>query len=51
MSENTITSRERVQKLFAGEEIDRPPCFSGMGKRKGSRISDTNSLLYIQTQK
>lgn len=31
MPENTITSRERVLKLFAGEAIDRPPCFSGMG--------------------
>lgn len=31
MTENTMTSRERVMKLFAGEEIDRPPCFSGMG--------------------
>ncbi len=27
----TMNSRERVLKLFAGEEIDRPPCFSGMG--------------------
>jgi [methyl-Co(III) methanol-specific corrinoid protein]:coenzyme M methyltransferase len=26
-----LTPRERVMKLFAGEEIDRPPCFSGMG--------------------
>jgi len=25
------TARERVLKLFAGGEIDRPPCFSGMG--------------------
>lgn len=31
MSVNSLTSRERVLKLFAGEEIDRPPCFSGMG--------------------
>lgn len=31
MPENTITSRERVQKLFAGEKTDRLPCFSGMG--------------------
>ncbi len=31
MTENTMTSRERVLKLFAGEKIDRPPCFSGMG--------------------
>ncbi len=27
----TLNSRERVLKLFAGEEVDRPPCFSGMG--------------------
>src|SRR5512144_494130 len=26
-----INARERVLKMFAGEEIDRPPCFSGMG--------------------
>jgi [methyl-Co(III) methanol-specific corrinoid protein]:coenzyme M methyltransferase len=31
MSDSTITSRERILKLFAGEETDRPPCFSGMG--------------------
>jgi len=27
----SITAKERVLKLFAGEEVDRPPCFSGMG--------------------
>jgi [methyl-Co(III) methanol-specific corrinoid protein]:coenzyme M methyltransferase len=27
----TMTSKERVLKLFAGEETDRPACFSGMG--------------------
>jgi [methyl-Co(III) methanol-specific corrinoid protein]:coenzyme M methyltransferase len=26
-----MTPKERVLKLFAGEAIDRPPCFSGMG--------------------
>jgi [methyl-Co(III) methanol-specific corrinoid protein]:coenzyme M methyltransferase len=26
-----MNARERVLKLFAGEEVDRPPCFSGMG--------------------
>ncbi len=31
MTTSTLTARERVLKLFAGEEIDRPPCFSGMG--------------------
>jgi [methyl-Co(III) methanol-specific corrinoid protein]:coenzyme M methyltransferase len=31
MTENKITPRERVLSLFAGEETDRPPCFSGMG--------------------
>lgn len=25
------TSRDRVMRLFAGEPVDRPPCFSGMG--------------------
>jgi [methyl-Co(III) methanol/glycine betaine-specific corrinoid protein]:coenzyme M methyltransferase len=28
---NEMTPKERVVKLFAGETIDRPPCFSGMG--------------------
>ena len=27
----TMTPKERVLKLFAGEKVDRPPCFSGMG--------------------
>ncbi len=27
----TLSARDRVLKLFAGEEVDRPPCFSGMG--------------------
>lgn len=27
----SMTARERVLKLFAGEDVDRPPCFSGMG--------------------
>lgn len=26
-----MTRRERILKLFKGEEVDRPPCFSGMG--------------------
>jgi [methyl-Co(III) methanol-specific corrinoid protein]:coenzyme M methyltransferase len=28
---DSMTPRERVLTLFAGEETDRPPCFSGMG--------------------
>lgn len=28
---DTMTARERVLKLFAGEKTDRPACFSGMG--------------------
>ena len=31
MSDDTLSARERVMKLFAREKIDRPPCFSGMG--------------------
>lgn len=31
MTTTTLTARDRVLKLFAGEEIARPPCFSGMG--------------------
>ncbi len=27
----TMNPRERILKLFAGEEVDRPPCFSGFG--------------------
>ena len=27
----TMNARERVLKMFAGEELDRPPCFSGFG--------------------
>jgi [methyl-Co(III) methanol-specific corrinoid protein]:coenzyme M methyltransferase len=26
-----MNARERILKLFAGEQVDRPPCFSGMG--------------------
>lgn len=40
MSENTMTSRERVMKLFAREEIDRPPCFSGMGNVTTEGLKD-----------
>jgi [methyl-Co(III) methanol-specific corrinoid protein]:coenzyme M methyltransferase len=29
--EQTLTAKERITRLFAGEEVDRPPCFSGMG--------------------
>jgi [methyl-Co(III) methanol-specific corrinoid protein]:coenzyme M methyltransferase len=31
MPVTTMTPKERIMKLFSGEEIDRPPCFSGMG--------------------
>ncbi len=31
MTTTTLTARDRVLKLFAGEQLDRPPCFSGMG--------------------
>lgn len=31
MSSNHLTSRERVLKLFRDEQVDRIPCFSGMG--------------------
>ncbi len=26
-----MNPRERILKMFAGEQVDRPPCFSGMG--------------------
>jgi [methyl-Co(III) methanol-specific corrinoid protein]:coenzyme M methyltransferase len=31
MSVSTMNSRERVLRLFSGEQVDRVPCFSGMG--------------------
>lgn len=31
MSVTTVNSRERVLRLFGGEQVDRVPCFSGMG--------------------
>ena len=31
MTQNAMTSKQRVLKLFAGEAVDRVPCFSGMG--------------------
>jgi [methyl-Co(III) methanol-specific corrinoid protein]:coenzyme M methyltransferase len=31
MSVSAMSSKERVMKLFKGEEVDRVPCFSGMG--------------------
>jgi [methyl-Co(III) methanol-specific corrinoid protein]:coenzyme M methyltransferase len=31
MTQNTMTSKQRVLKLFAGEAVDKVPCFSGMG--------------------
>ena len=31
MSTAEMTARDRIMRLFAGEEVDRPPCFSGMG--------------------
>ncbi len=40
MSDNAMTSRERVMKLFAGQEIDRPPCFSGMGNVTAEGLKD-----------
>lgn len=31
MSINTMNARERILKLFSKEQVDRVPCFSGMG--------------------
>jgi [methyl-Co(III) methanol-specific corrinoid protein]:coenzyme M methyltransferase len=31
MTEHELTPKERVRKLFSGQQIDRVPCFSGMG--------------------
>lgn len=31
MSSNSITPRTRVLKFIKGEQVDRPPVFSGMG--------------------
>lgn len=38
--ETTITARDRIMKLFAGEEVDRPPCFSGMGNVTTEGLKD-----------
>lgn len=43
MSISTMTSKERVAKLFAGDQIDRTPCFSGMGN---VTVEGLNSLGY-----
>jgi len=40
MTENGVTSRERVLKLFKGEKVDRPPCFSGMGNVTAEGLKD-----------
>ncbi len=40
MTENGMTSRERVLKLFKGEKVDRPPCFSGMGNVTAEGLKD-----------
>jgi [methyl-Co(III) methanol-specific corrinoid protein]:coenzyme M methyltransferase len=37
-----MNSRERVLKLFAGEDVDRPPCFSGMGNVTTEGIKSLN---------
>lgn len=31
MIETKLSPKERIIKVFRGEEVDRPPCFSGMG--------------------
>lgn len=31
MIETQLSPKERIIKVFRGEEVDRPPCFSGMG--------------------
>ena len=47
MTTATLSAKERFQKLFAKEELERPPCFSGMGnvteegiKKLGYRFAD-----------
>lgn len=31
MIETQLSPKQRIMKVFRGEEVDRPPCFSGMG--------------------
>ncbi len=38
-----MNARERVLKLFAGEEVDRPPCFSGMGNVTTEGLKSINA--------
>jgi [methyl-Co(III) methanol-specific corrinoid protein]:coenzyme M methyltransferase len=40
MPVSTMTPRERILKLFNGEEIDRVPCFSGMGNVTAEGMKD-----------
>jgi len=49
----TMNARERVLKMFAGEEVDRPPCFSGMGNvtTEGLKKLDRISRRRILTQR
>ncbi len=49
----TMNSRERVLKMFAGEEVDRPPCFSGMGNvtTEGLKSLNQNSRQRTLTQR
>ena len=37
---STLTARERVLNLFAGQEVDRPACYSGMGNVTTAAIEE-----------
>ena len=38
-----MNARERVLKMFAGEAVDRPPCFSGMGNVTTEGLKSINA--------
>jgi len=38
-----MNARERILKMFAGEAIDRPPCFSGMGNVTTEGLKSINA--------
>lgn len=54
MSLTMVSSRERVLKLFDGYEVDRPPCFSGMGNITTAGLGSLNykfSTVHLDSKK
>lgn len=54
MNQTMVSSRERVLKLFEGHEVDRPPCFSGMGNITTAGLRSLNykfSTVHLDSKK